>query len=360
MKHTCGSCGKFRSNTYCKANPLAEGEVPKPSLCKKCVHNQTSSDDSDRSYKEYVKKQKRRRRRQLREDEDDSYERYRKAQNRQRASSMDDSYERYNETRSYRRQGRAYTVSESGYSSYEGRDMRRPKVIYVERSNSRRHTRTSSELSLISVSIRSQAPRRLRRESRTQSSAEEVRGIRSIMRVSPRPKRSSSPYRHRYRSETRSEGSVRFDLPPPRERAHRKYRVLNYDGEPAPYEEMVRSLSPDHSYSTEVVYDSPCQAEYRAPFKEHWDKASPSPIRCVATPDNARYDTRDRDADLESLAFMSGSRGRSLSSERRALKRDESLRREQRRRSRSAGRASSEYGTSSDESSANYIPRKSS
>ena len=66
MKHTCGSCGKFRSATYCKSHPLAEGEVPKPSLCRKCVHNKTSSGESDRSYEKYVKEQKRRQRRQLR------------------------------------------------------------------------------------------------------------------------------------------------------------------------------------------------------------------------------------------------------------------------------------------------------
>ncbi|KAL8795581.1 MAG: hypothetical protein Q9195_002002 [Heterodermia aff. obscurata] len=385
-KHTCGSCGKFRSNNYCKSHPLAEGEEPKPSLCRKCVHNKTSSGESDRSYEKYVKEQKRRRRRQIREADDESYERYRKAQKRRRASSMSDSYERYRETRSYQRRRRTHTESrdESSYSSNEGPKMRPRRAIYVESSDSRRRARSSSaDESIVSVSFKRAAPRSLRNRSRSQSSAEEVRIVRSILRESPRPRARSSPYRHRYRSESRSEGSVRFELPP-REREPRKYRVLDYDGESGPHKRVARNSLQSRSYSTESVRDRTRGSERTATLEETGDRflghaisfgarrekdyqsrsplerreqASPSYSRRIATPDNVRYLERARESDLDDLTFMTGSRGRSLSSERRLLERQESPQRKRHRRSRSVGRAGKEYSEAHDESQNDSLKR---
>ena len=383
-KHTCGSCGKFRSPTYCKAHPLAEGEEPKPSLCRKCVHNKTSSGESDRSYKKYVKEQKRRRRRQLKEDQDDSYERYLKAKRRRRASS-DGSYERYWETRSFESRRRGYTGSreESGYWSQEEPRTIRRRVIYVYSSGSQRRVPSSSGgQSVISVSIKSERPRRLPGESRSRSSAEEVRVVRSILRESPRPRSKASPYRHRYRSESRSEGSVRFDIPP-RERKRRKYRVLNYDGEPAPYEDMIQSTPRSSSQSVKLVYDHPNKSPRRTrlrrirtyytskdeiPRREkiyrrhtppnHTRRSSLPPQNRTSAPNNVRYTRTTREPALDTMAFMSGSRGSSLSSERRTLQREETSRRESRRRGTSVSRSSFAYSTSSGESSANYRPGK--
>lgn len=285
---------------------------------------------------------------------------------------MDDSYERYRETRSYHRQGKGYTESEneSSYSSYEGPRARRQKIVYVNSSGSQRHARSSTgDGSIISVSVKSRGPRNLRVDSESRSSADEVRVVRSILRESPRPRSRSSPYRHRYRSETRSEGSVRFDIPP--KRKHRKYRVLNYDGASGPYEEMIRSPMPDHSYSTEVVNGDPRDGRlegysskisrdekvYRAePHREQKRRQSPLSGNRIAVSENARYVARN--SDFEGLAFMTGSRGRSLSSERRLLRRDDPRPRHRQHRRRSTSRSNYRYSTSSGESSANYIPRE--
>lgn len=47
LQHTCSSCGKYRSPNYHSRHPLAPGEVPRPGVCRKCVKEHTSSDDSD-------------------------------------------------------------------------------------------------------------------------------------------------------------------------------------------------------------------------------------------------------------------------------------------------------------------------
>ena len=44
-KYSCASCGKFRSARYHYRHPLASGETPRPTLCRKCVNQHTSSED---------------------------------------------------------------------------------------------------------------------------------------------------------------------------------------------------------------------------------------------------------------------------------------------------------------------------
>lgn len=46
-KHTCAACGKFRSARYHYRHPLAPGETPRPTLCRKCVKQHTSSEEFD-------------------------------------------------------------------------------------------------------------------------------------------------------------------------------------------------------------------------------------------------------------------------------------------------------------------------
>lgn len=302
----------------------------------------------------------------------------------------------------------------------------------MDRSDSRRCTRSSSgDRSVVSVSVKMDAPKRLRRDSRARSSAEEVRVIRSIIRepTRPRPRSRERPYRHRYRSETRSEGSVRFDLPP-RDRAPRKYRVVDYDGESGPYQPMDESSSRGRSDSTEVVCDFPFEEFRRTRSGETRGRYQDYPRRVVARDERAyqahhppeqnlrsriepryeeRYSTRlppspdqdyprrivvrdertyranypheqvprspsrasmkriepryeewypARDRRSPELAFVTGARGRSLSSDRRTAERDESVRRERRQRSGSASRASYRHSASSDEG-AKYLPSKS-
>ena len=45
-RHTCGHCGKFRSASYHKRHPLAAGERPRPTICKRCARHATSSEES--------------------------------------------------------------------------------------------------------------------------------------------------------------------------------------------------------------------------------------------------------------------------------------------------------------------------
>ena len=47
QKHKCSACGKFRSPSYHARHPLATGEVPRPSICRKCIKERTSSEGSD-------------------------------------------------------------------------------------------------------------------------------------------------------------------------------------------------------------------------------------------------------------------------------------------------------------------------
>ena len=47
LQHTCGSCGKFRSPSYHSRHPLAPGEIPKPTVCRKCIKERTSSEQSE-------------------------------------------------------------------------------------------------------------------------------------------------------------------------------------------------------------------------------------------------------------------------------------------------------------------------
>ena len=47
LQHTCSSCGKFRSPSYHSRHPLTPGEVPRLGLCRKCLKEHTSSEESD-------------------------------------------------------------------------------------------------------------------------------------------------------------------------------------------------------------------------------------------------------------------------------------------------------------------------
>jgi len=56
LRHTCASCGKFRSSSYEHRHPLAKGETPKPTMCEKCISKQTSSEESADSHRGSRKK----------------------------------------------------------------------------------------------------------------------------------------------------------------------------------------------------------------------------------------------------------------------------------------------------------------
>lgn len=75
-KHSCAACGKFRSARYQYRHPLAPGETPRPTLCRKCVKQHTSSEESDETERARWKKreQEARQRRRHRSYSSDDWE----------------------------------------------------------------------------------------------------------------------------------------------------------------------------------------------------------------------------------------------------------------------------------------------
>lgn len=342
-KHTCGACGKFRSPSYCKRHPLADGETPKPSLCRKCAKGSTDT-GSDDSYAKYKKEQKRRRRWE-RESTDERYERCRRerrySKRRPHSSSADYSYEHYREGERYRGPRRIYSVDErSSYSEQEPR--RKPRIIYCRRSSSRRYTDSSSCPSLV-ISYKSRAPER-RRRSRSRSMSERS-------------------YRHHYHSRSRSSGekSVRFRSPV---RESRRRCALGLDGELAASEDASQAPGFAGSKLIEMPHDEGSAASGQVDHvlaqdkdaSKYWssDESERAPrrrrIRYVRSSSESRGPGNRLNArgwsSSSNLALMTGARGRSLSSEREAFERATS-------RERSSGRSrrssSVRYSTSSDE-----------
>ena len=66
LQHTCASCGKFRSPSYHSRHPLAPREIPKPTICRKCIKESTSTDESEDSHQKSRKWDSRRARRKHR------------------------------------------------------------------------------------------------------------------------------------------------------------------------------------------------------------------------------------------------------------------------------------------------------
>lgn len=407
-KHACGSCGKFRSPSYCKRHPLADGEQPKPSLCRKCAKGSTDS-GSDDSHKKYKKEQKRRRGRDN-ESSDERWERCRRGRRngKRRSGSGEYFYESSREEERYRGPRREYSVDErNSYSDWERRE--RPRIIYVSRSSSQRHTRSSSgNGTSVIISYKSAEPRKLRRSSRSRSSAEEIRVVRRVIEKPERRRRplarsmSEESYRRHYRSVSGSSAgkSVRFRSP------IRRYRGRGYDGEMASYEEIKtvplgrppeptrlllgftdvvdrrvypldrRPASPvktrhkrnqlskseitekrDHSGTSSAEEErgqfrtSPAEEPGRPPSRSFHHVRGSSEIREAAS----RFRREEQRSHSSAPSLMSGTRGRSLSRDRQALEKERSRERVEARLRREA-RAGDETAITKSETGG--IPRK--
>ncbi len=378
-KHTCGACGKFRSPSYCKRHPLADGEQPRASLCRKCAKGSTDSgsDDSNEKYR----KQQRRRRRQAVSSSDERFERHRR-ERRYRSEkppeSGDYSYERYcREKEIYSGPRRTRSMDER--SSYSDREpQRRPRVVYLSGSSSRPHTDSSS--ASVVVSYKSSEPRRLRRSSKSRSSAEEIRVVRRII---DRPERkpcslsrsmSERSRRSYYRSVSGSSGkSVRFRSP------IRRYRGRGYDGV-ASYESNPKSMrmaseplrvslsSPDEIdqsiyFERAKLVVAPASSGRRRDFRDlnsgDAERPHPRTVRHIRGSSEirdaaAQYKRNNNGRHSSTASLMSGARGRSISADRRALERANSR---ERWDSESEKGSQRRHRTSSDESIATYVPR---
>lgn len=130
-KHTCAACGKFRSARYHYRHPIAPGESPRPTLCRKCVKKHTSSEESEEMERaRWRKKDKERegyRRRQHRSESSEEWSSSSSHEERHRRHQ----YRSLNESRTQRRS----TQSGSGAST-RIYIIRRPEVKPRPRSSS--------------------------------------------------------------------------------------------------------------------------------------------------------------------------------------------------------------------------------
>lgn len=157
-KYACAACGKFRSPRYHYRHPLASGENPRPTLCRKCVKQHTSSEEFDEMERASWKKKK----------EQEAWQR-----RRFRSSSSEQ------------------------WESSSSQDGRRRRHRYRSSNDSRRQRRSARSSS--GVSNRIYIIRRPAERRRLRSSSDSVRIVRRVRSADDRPRPRPLPRpRHRY------------------------------------------------------------------------------------------------------------------------------------------------------------------
>ena len=73
LQHTCHSCGRYRSSSYHSRHPLAVGEIPGRSVCRRCLMQHTSSEESVEGLRAYSRVSSLRRSRRDFSQHTDSY-----------------------------------------------------------------------------------------------------------------------------------------------------------------------------------------------------------------------------------------------------------------------------------------------
>ena len=154
-KHTCAACGKFRSARYHYRHPLAPGETPKPTFCRKCVKQHTSSEETKEIERARYK----------------------------------------NREREARRQKRHRSYSSDEWTSSSSREERRRHHHYRSSNESRRQRGNLRSSSGVSNRIYIIRPAEERRQPR--SSSDSVRIIRRVRATEDRPRPFPHP-RYRY------------------------------------------------------------------------------------------------------------------------------------------------------------------
>lgn len=129
-KHTCASCGKFRSARYHYRHPLAQGETPRPTLCHKCVKQHTSSEEFEDRERARRKKWRQR-------------ENYRRRHRRSGSSEEWSSSSSQEERRRRRRYRPSKRSPRHGQSTQSG--SRTSTRIYIVRRPADRQERSSSD-----------------------------------------------------------------------------------------------------------------------------------------------------------------------------------------------------------------------
>ena len=167
LQHTCSSCGKFRSPSYHSRHPLAPGELPKPGVCRKCIKEHTSSEDSDkgesrhRRSRGYKKSRRKKNRKRRRADYSDS--------TKESSSSKE-------EVRIIRRSYSAGGGRRSRKSSESRSSSDRQARISITYEPAERKTRQSSRDAVRIVESTDHVESRRRRRSRSRSSSRDSSG----------------------------------------------------------------------------------------------------------------------------------------------------------------------------------------
>ena len=174
LRHTCASCGKFRSPSYHHRHPLAPDEIPSPGICRKCKKVQTSSEESteDGSRSRTSREYRRRKR---------ASEKVKRKQKHRRSSSSDSD-----------RSGKSSSIEE------EIRVIRRTELRGRKRSGSRaqEHSPSSPEAQA-RIRVSYKPARRTHTESPTEK-VHVVERIRYVEAPEHRRSRSQSLSRERY------------------------------------------------------------------------------------------------------------------------------------------------------------------
>ena len=160
LQHTCSSCGKFRSPSYHSRHPLAPGELPKPGVCRKCVKEHTSSEDSDEDESWH---------RRSRPNEKSRKKKNRKRRRAKHGDSTKDSSSSKDQVRIIRRSHSAGGGQRSRRRSESRSSPNRQACISISYEPAERKTRRSSRDSVRIVETTNHFERRSRSQSRSRS-----------------------------------------------------------------------------------------------------------------------------------------------------------------------------------------------
>lgn len=263
IRQTCASCGRFRSAKWEAAHPLLPGMAASSSICAKCQHDHTSSEDREPRTRRYKKKKHYCRSRHCTDMTDDSYcsLRDRRSPRRYRSDSRD-----YSKPRSSPRDNvRIVIANQPGErpkprsrrsSSFDSvRLVRRTSVVEVpERVRSRSRMRSSSRAYYLDDGT-AQYVEDLRRP-RYRSRSRSLSRASYIEEMEPVP-------RHKRRSSSRVQFVDDLEDPVfvPKPRRITRRRAIYFDG-PASFEASdneargrLRSDSPQHETKDHLTDD---------------------------------------------------------------------------------------------------------
>lgn len=282
LHHTCSSCGKFRSPNYHSRHPLAPGELPRPGVCRKCVKEHTSSDDSD---------EQEIRHRRSRRHEKSHRKKYRKRRRAKHSDSTKDSSSSKDEVRIIRRSYSAGGGPRSRRRSESRSSPSRQARISITYEPGERNIRRSSRdgVRIVETTDQFAGRRRSRSRSRSRDSSgdfnETVRYLDRFGRGSgARIVETRNHFEGRKRSRSRSRSRDSFgDLVETVRYPDRSRRRMSRSSSRSPLQHLIRRVryvdEPRRSYSRSRSRSSSRQRTMRYERSEEHRIEEDHPIR---------------------------------------------------------------------------------